>query len=44
MDAPSAVGTAVVAPVEPPNNMEDADMESLTDAVAAVTMVTAMAE
>jgi hypothetical protein len=44
LDAPSAVGTAVVAPQEQLNVTEDAIMESLSDAVAAVTMALSSAE
>jgi hypothetical protein len=44
LEAPSAVGTAVVAPQEQLNVTEDAIMESLSDAIAVVTLVTAMAE
>ena len=44
LDAPSAVGTAIVAPQDHLNVTEDAVMESLSDAIAVVTLVTAMAE
>ena len=44
LDAPSAVGTAIVAPQEQLNVTDDAIMESLSDAIAAVSMALSNAE